>query len=69
MKKLIPTDNPNFVKDSSSGALLNTNVAALEEYKQKRNMQNRINTLEGDVKSLNTKLDDVLNLLTKLVGN
>ena len=65
----ITTDDPSYNRDPSSKALMNINKQAFEEYRLKKNMQNRINTLEGDVKSLNVKLDSVLNLLTKLVGN
>lgn len=69
MNTLIPTDDPNFVREQSSNAILNTNRIAFEEYKQKRNLQNRINKLEENVNVLNDKLNDVLNLLTKLAGN
>jgi len=65
----ITTDDPNFNRDPNSKALLNTNQQALEDYRLKKSLQNRINSLEENVISLNTKLDDVLNLLTKLIGN
>ena len=65
----IVTDDPNYNRDPKSKAILNVNQLAFEEYRLKRNLQNRINTLEGDVQGLNDKLDNVLNLLTKLVGN
>lgn len=65
----ITTDDPNYNRDARSKAILNVNQAAFEEYRSKRNLQNRINTLEEDVQSLNNKLDNVLNLLTKLAGN
>jgi uncharacterized protein YlxW (UPF0749 family) len=65
----ITTDDPNYNRDPNSRALLNTNQQALEEYRSKKNLQNRINSLEENVTNLNSKLDDVLNLLTKLIGS
>lgn len=69
MMKYIPTEDPNFVRDATSNAILNNNQLAFEEYKKKRNLQNRINKLEENVSDLNSKVDSILNLLTKLVGN
>jgi DNA-directed RNA polymerase subunit H (RpoH/RPB5) len=65
----ITTDDPNFIRDPNSKALVNVNQQALEDYRLKKNQLNRINTLEENVKTLNTKIDDILNLLTKLIGN
>jgi DNA-directed RNA polymerase subunit H (RpoH/RPB5) len=65
----ITTDDPNFIRDPNSKALVNVNQQALEDYRLKKNQLNRINTLEENVKTLNTKVDDILNLLTKLIGN
>lgn len=67
MKKIF-TDDPNFNRDPSSKALLNTNIQAFEEYRSKKALQNRINKLEENVTDLNEKVDSILNLLTKLVG-
>lgn len=69
MIDLIPTDDPNFSRENSSNALLNTNRIAFEEYKRRRNLENRINKLEENIIDLNNKVDYILTLLTKLVGN
>lgn len=65
----ITTDDPNFNRDPNSKALLNVNQQALEDYRLKKSQLNRINSLEENVKTLNAKVDDILNLLTKLIGN
>ena len=65
----ITTDDPSYNRDPTSKAILNINQTAFEEYRMKKNLQNRINSLEENVTNLNIKLDDVLNLLTKLIGN
>lgn len=69
MSNTVPTEDPNYVRHEYSSAILNTNRMALEEYKQKRNLQNRINKLEENINDLNNKVDSILNILTKLVGN
>jgi len=52
----LKTDNPNFVRDSRSKALLNTNLDALETYKSSR--QKFIQALEASamVPDLNRRL-------------
>jgi peptidoglycan hydrolase CwlO-like protein len=49
---IIKTNDPDFYKDDSSGAVINTNVNAYRLYKQQRNNQ-------GDVSSLNRKINDL----------
>lgn len=68
MKKII-TDDPNYNRDPISKALINVNQHAFEEYRLKRSMQNRINKLEENIIDLNAKVDNILNILTKLAGN
>lgn len=69
MMQYIPTDDPNFSREYSSNALLNTNKMAFDEYKRKRNLEIRINKLEENVSNLDSKVDSILSILTKLVGN
>lgn len=63
----ITTDDPNYNRDPNSKALLNINQQALEDYRLKKNQLNRINTLEENVKTLNAKVDNLLDLITKLM--
>lgn len=54
---------PGFVKDTVSSALLNTDLAALQEYKQKKkaakqiqDMQDEINMLKEELAKIKTHL-------------
>lgn len=56
---IIKTNDPDFCKDDSSGAIINTNINAYRLYKQQRNNQ-------GEVSSLNTKIEVLENELREL---
>lgn len=56
-------DAPDLVKDTSSGAVLNTNVQALEAYRKRREKLNKVDTLENKVASL----EDTINELKSLI--
>ena len=60
---MIKTDVPDLVKDETSGALLNTNNAALASYKMKKkqiaemkNIHERLNKLEDTMSLILTEL-------------
>jgi len=64
MNKYIPIEGePGFVKDAISSAILNTDLAALREYKQKKkqtkqiqSMQDEINILRAEIEAIKTHL-------------
>ena len=45
-------DAPDLVKDTSSGAVLNTNVQALQAYRKRREKFSKVDELENKVVSL-----------------
>ena len=56
-------DHPHLVKDMTSKAVLNTNYAALQEYKKQQQMKVDIDNLKselGDIKILLTQLNNKL---------
>ena len=57
-------DAPDYVKDTNSGAILNTNVRALEAYRTKRekqkSLENRVASLENNINELKSLLLAVL---------
>jgi hypothetical protein len=60
-------DHPNLVRDLDSGAVLNVDHNARDNFLKARDAKRkdkiRIDTLENDVKMLNSKLDVILELL------
>ena len=62
-------DAPELVKDMSSGAVLNTNVKALNAYRAKRTQSSKIDTLEKDVQELSKSVQELKELIiASLVG-
>jgi archaellum component FlaC len=65
--KLKVKDNENFVKDTETKAVLNTDLTSLEAYRAHRNKQrqkdNEIERLKEDVK----EIKDILQLLVEKI--
>lgn len=53
-------ENPDYIKDESTGAILNTNVAKLKEYKLRKQQNNKINMLQAEVQELKTLVQMLL---------
>ena len=58
-------DHPHLVKDLDSKAVLNTNYAALLEYKRKKQMEEEVKSLRTDVSDMKDTLNKILSLLNK----
>ena len=58
-------DHPHLIKDMESKAVLNTNYAALVEYRKKQQMQKEVESLKEDVRDIKSTLDKILFLLNK----
>lgn len=63
----------NWVKDTSSGAVLNTDIEGLQAYKKMRDLKNsQRNKLEDCIQEVNSLKDDIneiKGLLLNMVGN
>ena len=66
----IKTDSVTFARDTSNGALLNTDTEGLQMYKARRaqrkrsiELDERVEHLEMKIQSLESKLDIIINLL------
>ena len=71
MKEYIKIKNEqHLVKDPNSKAILNTNVEGLAAYKKRKQTYakiEKIDQLEDKVKSIESKIDEVLTTLKKLL--
>jgi hypothetical protein len=45
-------ENPDYIKDQGTGAVLNTNIAKLKEYKLRKKQNRKINGLQEEVEQL-----------------
>ena len=61
-------DAPDLVKDTSSGAVLNTNVQALEAYRRRREKLNKVDTLENRVASLEDTINELKSLIIAVLA-
>lgn len=53
-------ENPDYIKDQNNGAVLNTNVAKLKEYKHRKKQNRKIEDLQSEVAELRALLRVVL---------
>ena len=53
MNSLIPVkEHPSLLRDKNSKALINTDIAALNEYKNKKKMTEDVDTLKKEIQEL-----------------
>jgi hypothetical protein len=62
----------NLLRDPNTNSIVNTNMAEYQEYvmrKKSKNEENqKIQTLESDVASMKDDLDEIKNLLKRLIN-
>lgn len=62
--RYIPVENdPSYVVDTASSAILNTNTHALIEYKQKRKQTKLIQDMKDEINMLKAEIDKIKNHL------
>jgi hypothetical protein len=61
-------DAPDLVKDTRSGAILNTNVRALEAYRKKREKLDKVDRLEIEVNSIKQNIDELKSLIIAVLA-
>ena len=66
---MIPTDDANFVKDTSTNAVINTNVAAFKAYKLQRETIKSAEQMSKEITELKSEFGEIKNLLTQLLHN
>jgi len=60
---LVKTNNPNFLRDESTNALINTNVNSFKLYKQQRQYRKK----ESEIESLKDEVAELKMLVKKLL--
>jgi len=58
-------EHANLVKDMDSKAILNTNAAALLDYKKKQEMKKDIDSLKSDIGEMKQMLNKIFSMLEK----
>lgn len=61
---IVQTSDANFVRDTTSNAVINTNATAYKLYKQQRLSVQRADSMADEIDSLKQQVE----MLTKLIG-
>ncbi len=68
MRQLLGTDDPNFVKDPSSKAILNIDKSGYERFKSERAYVLRQQELEETISNLQKDVGEFKDLLKQLIN-
>jgi hypothetical protein len=63
----IKTDSENFMRDQRNSALLNTDVNAFKLYRQQRESQTAVSTVQEQVDGLKQDVSDIKEMLKILI--
>ena len=63
------TDDGNFMKDTASNGVINTNATAYKLYKQQRDQSIANRNLQQEVTELKSDISDIKQLLGQLIQN
>lgn len=61
----LKTENDKLLRDSTSNALINKDIGALNNYKKTKEKEREIDRMKSTLASLETKVDLLLELLNK----
>lgn len=67
-EKLKIEDCPNFVKDTKSKAILNTNIHEILDYKSKKATIADVNKLKQQMNDVNSELTDIKSILVEILN-
>jgi hypothetical protein len=62
-------ENENrFLKNTMNNSLINTDLTGLKEYKNKKEMANKVNSLSDEINIMKTDISEIKSLLQQLVN-
>jgi hypothetical protein len=56
-----------FIKNIFNQSLLNTDVAGLKDYKNKKELARQVNDISGEINTMKTEMSEIKSLLQQLV--
>ena len=62
-------DENSFQKNIFNRSLINTDLVALNEFKSKKNLANKVNGLSEEINIMKSDIADIKNLLVQLVNS
>lgn len=67
-KRYVKTNKENFVRDTKTNAIINTDVVAFEAYKRERDRILKADALAEEVDSIKNEIYDIKNLLQQILN-
>lgn len=68
-RTLVQTEESSFARDTSTMALINTDVAAFAQYKAQRQRSSQVNDLYAEVSELKQDIEAIKQMLIQLTRN
>jgi hypothetical protein len=66
---LVKLENESrFLKNTMNNSLINTDISGLKEYKNKKEMANKVNSLSDEINIMKTDISEIKTLLQQLVN-
>jgi hypothetical protein len=65
---IVNTDKEDFLKDLSTGALINKNKGALDKYKKAKAQSNKVANLECEIQDIKGELNSIRELLIQIAN-
>ncbi len=73
--QLVKTDNPDFMKDEDTGALVSSDLSAFNKFKaeqdrveQLKKQKNDLNNIKSEVSDLRNEMGEIKDLLKQLLN-
>ena len=67
MNYLKVKDNPSLIRDKSSKAILNTDIGALNKYKEERDFKLKLQKIVEENDQMKNDIAEIKNLLLKVI--
>jgi hypothetical protein len=62
-------ENPDLVRTKDSSAILNTNLDALNKYREEREQRRKLNEIAQEYDQLKADVGEIKSMLTKILGH
>ena len=63
---LVKTDNPEYMKDEKSGALVSTDLVAFKKFKLQQQQSEKIKNQENDLNNIKSEVSDLKNEIREI---
>jgi|688.fasta_scaffold1208017_2 hypothetical protein len=60
-------DEDRFVKNVVNKSLINTDIAGLKDYKNKKEVARQVNDISGEINNMKSEMSEIKSLLQQLV--